>query len=153
MLDLLQSESSRFKYDLFLSYSRSDAALAEILVSEFKKLNITIFVDFENVQVGSQITPAIEAGLRESKNILMLVTKRYVERKWPDWERIWFSTRERWIGDRKFFVALQGVKIEEFQERYPILADRLVYELSNKGDSDKIRTFVREVASALDSSE
>ena len=78
----------------------------------------------------------------------MLVTKEYMNRKWPDVERVWFATQESWVGERKFLIVLKDASRKEFQNRYPTLADRHIIEFPTKS-RPTVTELARDIAAAL----
>jgi hypothetical protein len=157
MIQTLQSElfGSKYRWELFVSYSSQDTHFVGQLVSQLKK-HVSVFVDFDNIGLGDSITPKIEDGLRESQNVLMVVTRAFLEkRKWTDLERIWFELREQWVGQRKVIIILKDVTLSDFQTNYPTLADRRVLEFdpSKHPNFDAaIESAAREIVNSIKSS-
>jgi len=152
MLEILRREMtiSKFRWKLFVSYASADQKLARSVVKELQRQGMIVFVDYENIAHGSSITPIVEEGLRGSKNALLLITKTYMERKWTDLERIWFSSQENWVGQRRIVIVLAGVNLKEFQERYPTLADRRIIEFPSK-ETKTVTTLAKKIATAVNS--
>ncbi len=118
----------QYRWDAFVSYSNEDAEIVQKLAKELTAKELDLFVDYKYVGVGKPITPIIEEGLRNSRDVIMIVTDTYLSRKWTEIERIWFEVREKSLGDAVIVILLKDVHLENFKVRYPTLADRRVVE-------------------------
>ena len=62
------------KYDFFLSYSNQDREWAFSLGSILRKKRFKVF-DFTSVKPGEPLADELEGGLRESRYVIMVVSK------------------------------------------------------------------------------
>jgi len=73
-------------WDVFLSYSRSDAQRAGTLASALREQGLRVFVDDTAVQNFASITTTIETGLARSRVLLALYSYDYPRRRACQWE-------------------------------------------------------------------
>jgi formylglycine-generating enzyme required for sulfatase activity len=64
-----------FEYDVFICHSSKDKPIIKTLIEDFKKENITYWVDAEHINYGDQITRKIEDGLNKSKYVIPCLSK------------------------------------------------------------------------------
>jgi|CXWL01.1.fsa_nt_gi nucleoside 2-deoxyribosyltransferase len=70
---------------LFLSYSRSDAGLADQLEAAFGR-SFSIWRDHKSIQAGSVFSAEIDAGLRSADGVVLLLTPRSAASPWVVYE-------------------------------------------------------------------
>jgi hypothetical protein len=66
----------------FISYSSTDAAFAHRLAQDLKKANVNIWFDRWEIKVGDSISEKIEAGLRDSDYLIIVLSPRSVNSSW-----------------------------------------------------------------------
>lgn len=74
------------EWDVFLSYSRSDAQRAGIVASALQQYGLRVFVDDVSVQDAASITATIANGLARSTVLLALYSYDYPKRRACQWE-------------------------------------------------------------------
>jgi hypothetical protein len=68
---------ARFRYDVFISYSHSDAkAYAVNLKKQLGSLDFCCFIDEEESPAGSSLDPTLAKALRKSATLVLLATER-----------------------------------------------------------------------------
>jgi hypothetical protein len=67
------------EYDVFLSYSHLDKALAKRLVGALRDVGLSVWFDEDRIDDFSSITGAIDSGLSRAKAIVALYSKKYAE--------------------------------------------------------------------------
>ena len=69
--------ADQFKYDVFLSYSSEDAKLVEVLYDKLIKSKLRVFWSQEAMKekLGDRWRNEIEIALRESRNLVLILTK------------------------------------------------------------------------------
>lgn len=84
------------KYDVFISYSRKDTAVADAIIAAFKNAGITYFIDRQDVGGGVEFPAALARAIRESKIFLFLASKNSYESKFTQSEIIYaFNKKEK----------------------------------------------------------
>src|SRR4026208_1906296 len=72
---------ARFRYDVFISYSHSDAKqYAENLKEQLSKLDFSCFLDKEEAPPGLSLGPTLEKALKRSAVLVLLATERALTR-------------------------------------------------------------------------
>ncbi|MBA0053719.1 toll/interleukin-1 receptor domain-containing protein [Streptomyces sp. AJS327] len=73
-------------WDVFVSYSRSDAQRAGALASALRRCGLAVFLDDTAVEDFASITHTIAAGLGRSRALLALYSYDYPQRRACQWE-------------------------------------------------------------------
>ncbi|SIS98203.1 tetratricopeptide repeat protein [Insolitispirillum peregrinum] len=73
-------------FDVFLSYARSDSALADPLVTALEQAGVRVWRDTRQIDTFADIQRAISDGLSRSKVLLALYSRAYTTRRACDWE-------------------------------------------------------------------
>ncbi len=74
------------KYDVFISYSRKDTAIADRICSAFDKAGITYFIDRQGIGGGFEFPVVLAEAIIESQVILFLASKNSYESKFTNAE-------------------------------------------------------------------
>lgn len=74
------------RWDVFVSYSRSDSARAEPLLAALREQDLRVFVDDSAVDDFTSITAAITEALAHSKTLLAVYSADYPRRRACQWE-------------------------------------------------------------------
>ena len=78
---------ARFRYDVFISYSHSDAkAYAENLKQQLSNLDFACFLDKEESPPGLSLGPTLEKALKKSAVLVLLATERALTRPYIELE-------------------------------------------------------------------
>lgn len=80
---------------VFISYSHSDSAVADTLVSALDRLGIETFRDIKNIEWGQALSEAVPHGLKSASAILVILSPGSIKSQWVAYE-IGFG-----IGTRK----------------------------------------------------
>lgn len=64
-----------FKYDVFICHSSKDKPIISTLIEDFKKENVTYWVDAEQINFGDSITEKITEGLETSNYVIPCISK------------------------------------------------------------------------------
>jgi len=73
---------SRFKYDVFISYSRRDAAFAEYLVLNLKRAGLSVFWDTQGLPAGSLWSQELEHAMEESRSFVFVISPAFTSSDW-----------------------------------------------------------------------
>ena len=77
-----EKNDNSFEYDVFICHSSMDEPVIAALIEDFKKENITYWVDAEQINFGHFVTQKIEEGLINSKYIVPCVSKNLSTSGW-----------------------------------------------------------------------
>src|SRR5678816_1999136 len=89
---------ARFRYDVFISYSHSDAKqYAESLKEQLSKLDFACFLDKEESPPGLSLGPTLEKALKKSAVLVLLATERALTRPYIELEFGRFVAAQRKI--------------------------------------------------------
>ena len=91
--------SRRYRFDAFLSYSRSDVAMAVKLKQALETRGLRVWMDRDEIRPGNQFVADIESALEICKSYLLLVSPNAVRSQWvaEEYQRA-SRSRSRKIG-------------------------------------------------------
>lgn len=69
-------------YDVFISYSRRDAARATMVRDKLQALGLTVFFDSEGIEGGAEFTDVLDRAVKNAKVVLACWTHEALERRW-----------------------------------------------------------------------
>lgn len=73
---------SKVIYDVFLSYSRKDANIADEIYKVLQKNNIKVFIDTEDIGGARDFAEIISENILSSKIFLCIASSNYYKAKW-----------------------------------------------------------------------
>jgi len=79
------------KYDVFISYRQSDADtifVKQKLIPYFNHCGLKTFVDYKNFRLGVPLIKEMERGVLESKFTLAILSPKYLESTFTEFENI-----------------------------------------------------------------
>ncbi len=74
------------KLKIFISYSRTDAAAADALVTALEARDFEVTIDKRNLPFGEEWQKELAEFIRLSDTVIWLVSKPSIESKWVNWE-------------------------------------------------------------------
>lgn len=77
---------NNYSFDIFLSYAHDDDAFARKLVGWLRHCGYTVWIDDEQLVPGSRFRAGLQQGLRESRDMVAILTPAYVSRPWTQRE-------------------------------------------------------------------
>lgn len=111
------------KYDLFISHASEDKeSLVRPLVTILERLSVRVWYDEFSLHLGDSLTASIDKGLRESKYGLVILSKAFLTKKWPDYEYRSLMSREI-DGERVILPLWFGVTKDDVKDYSLYLAD------------------------------
>jgi hypoxanthine-guanine phosphoribosyltransferase len=130
------------KYNIFLSYSHLDRALALELEQKFSASGLRCFLSEKDLTSGVEWVERIKESIRESEYVMLLITPRSVKSPW-----IFVEAGAAWMENKRIIPLIQfvdiselpeiikGVQIKNIETEVGKLA--LVQELANVKESDQ----------------
>lgn len=112
-------------YDLFISHASEDKDhIARPLAKELRKLGFSVWFDEFSLKVGDSLRQAIDAGLRLSRFGVIILSKNFFAKNWPQYELNGLVTRE--LEGRKVILPVwHGVTKQEVASFSPSLSDKV----------------------------
>lgn len=83
------------KYDVFISYSRKDASIADKITAAFDNAGITYFIDREGISGGMEFPAVIAKAIRESHIFLFLASKDSYESRFTQSEIVYAFNKKQ----------------------------------------------------------
>jgi hypothetical protein len=74
------------KYDVFMSYARSDARLARSLTEALSEKGVKVWYDDEEIRVGDDFMRNIQDALKQSRFFLLIISPEYLSSQWGSFE-------------------------------------------------------------------
>lgn len=142
------------KYDVFISYSRKDASIADKITAAFDNAGITYFIDREGISGGMEFPAVIAKAIRESHIFLFLASKNSYESRFTQSEIVYaFNKKQKQniipyiIDGSKMpdeleftFSAINWRRIEEHPIETTLVNDILRKVEETKKTSEKTET-------------
>ena len=111
------------KYDIFISHASEDQdALVRPLATILERLTVRVWYDEFSLQLGDSLTASIDKGLQESRYGLVVLSKAFLSKRWPEYEYRSLMTREI-DGERAILPLWYDVTKEDVKNFSLYLAD------------------------------
>lgn len=83
------------KYDLFISHASEDKdEIVRPMATILERLSVRVWYDEFSLQLGDSLTASIDKGLRLSRYGLLVLSKAFIGKNWPDYEYRSLLTRQ-----------------------------------------------------------
>lgn len=111
------------KYDLFISHASEDKdEIVRPMVTILERLSVRVWYDEFSLQLGDSLTASIDKGLRQSRYGLLMLSKSFLGKNWPDYEYRSLLTRQI-DGESVILPLWYGVTKEEVKAYSLFLTD------------------------------
>lgn len=111
------------KYDIFISHASEDKdSLVRPLAMILERLSVRVWYDEFSLKLGDSLTTSIDIGLQESRFGLLVLSKSFLGKNWPDYEYRSLLTRQI-DGDKVILPLWYGVTKEDVKKYSLYLAD------------------------------
>ena len=101
------------EYDVFISYNHKSKSQVEGLYSVLtKQYELNVWVDFKKIQVGDNLSIVINEGLKQSKAIIICLTKSYSQSKSCQNELVLASEYKKPL----LIITLDELKLKDIPE-------------------------------------
>jgi hypothetical protein len=94
--------AKKFKYDVFLSHSAKDKAVARPLAERLREDGLTVWFDEWVLKAGDSIPAKIEEGLERSRVLVLCMSGHAFGSDWAQLEAGMFRFRHSVNQDRRF---------------------------------------------------
>lgn len=111
------------KYDVFISHANEDKdAIVRPLATELERLSVRVWYDEFSLKLGDSLSESIDKGLTGSRFGLLVLSKSFLGKNWPDYEYRSLLTRQI-DGENVILPLWYGVTKEEVKDYSLFLAD------------------------------
>jgi hypothetical protein len=112
-------------YDVFICHASEDKDdFVRPLAEALKRANVEVWYDEFSLKLGDSIRRAIDMGLRSSRFGVVVISKAFLERKWPQYELDGLIEREMTGEDRVLLPVWYNITHEEISAYSPSLTGR-----------------------------
>jgi hypothetical protein len=114
------------KWDVFISHASEDKEkFVKPLAMILARAGVKVWYDEFTLRAGDSLSRSIDKGLASSKNGVVVISKAFIEKKWPEYELRGLITLEMASKDNKVIPVWHGVSHDEVMSFSPTLADKL----------------------------
>jgi len=119
------------EWDVFVSHASEDKdEIARPLAEALRSRGLRVWYDDFSLTVGDSLRKSIDYGLAQSRFGVVILSKHFFEKHWPEQELNGLATRE--VGGKKVILPVwHAVGFEEVRAYSPTLADRLAVMTKN----------------------
>jgi hypothetical protein len=123
---MVYAEEKTYKFDFFISHASEDKEdFVNPLVEYCKQLDLNVWYDAEQLIWGDDIRPSIVAGLQKSQFGLLVISQKFLDKQWTEYEYNTLFNLEMASGQKRIIPLLHGITREQLADKYPDLSGRL----------------------------
>ncbi len=118
------------KWDVFISHASEDKkSIVRELAEALEKLKVKVWYDEFSLSVGDSLTKSIDEGLIKSKFGIVVISKSFLAKNWPDYEYRSLISKE--VNGKKVILPIwHDVTPEDVGEFSLYLADKVALNTS-----------------------
>jgi len=122
-------------HQVFISYSRKDAEIANAIVDALNDRNIPVWFDQDDAELGQPIADQIQAALNRSDAMILLISPNAFSSSWVrnEFEHALFDNRYK----EKVFPVLLSDDSRESNNRLPWFVNKLTHLRVKSSDSPR----------------
>lgn len=129
-------------YDVFICHASEDKeAFVAPLVERLRREHVEVWYDEFQLKLGDSIRQAIEKGLRQSRFGVVVLSKAFFAKRWPQYELDGLVEREMSGQARVLLPIWHGVEHDDVMNYSPTLAGRMAARTS-RGLDEVVRDIV-----------
>ncbi len=139
-------------YDLFICHASEDKeSFVRPLADALRKENIEVWYDEFSLKLGDSIRRSLDKGLKQSRFGIVILSKNFFEKRWPQYELDGLAEREMKGDDKVILPIWHGVTHDDVMQYSPSLAGRKAVSSSEGTDKviDEILAVIRPQGSPL----
>lgn len=122
--DSRRSDSSRFEYDVFVSYSHRDTEwVTGQLVARLKAAGLRVFIDYEELLPGQHLTSLLVRAIKQSRQIVVVLSPSWCKSAWCNRELL----VELFSDSRLLRQRLVPVMIQECAGQVPLELQSIIH--------------------------
>jgi hypothetical protein len=112
-------------WDVFISHASEDKeAIARPLALSLRAAGLKVWFDEFALSIGDSLSRSIDLGLANSKFGVVIISKHFLSKRWPQKELAGLFTKETDFG-KVILPIWHCLGVAEIRRKSPILADRL----------------------------
>ena len=117
-------------WDVFISHASEDKdSFVTPLAKTLSRLGVKVWFDQFTLKLGDSLSRSIDEGLTKSKFGVVVISKAFMSKGWPEYELRGLTSRE--IGKEKVILPVwHGVNRDEVLNFSPSLADKFAVDTS-----------------------
>ncbi|HVC75227.1 MAG TPA: toll/interleukin-1 receptor domain-containing protein [Candidatus Micrarchaeaceae archaeon] len=114
-----------YDYDFFISHATEDkSAFVRPLAEELVQRGLRVWYDEFSLDIGDSLRESIDFGLRASEYGVVILSKAFFDKEWPNKELNGLNALER-DGRKVILPVWHGVNESDVRAFSPLLADRV----------------------------
>lgn len=120
------------KHDLFISHASEDKDdFVRPLASALEMLELDVWYDEFSITFGDSVSASIDAGLRDSRYGVLVLSRNFLSKRWPEYEYRSLIALE--AGKQKRIIPIwHNVTRDELLTYSPYLADKVAIQTAGK---------------------
>jgi hypothetical protein len=119
------------KFDVFISHAYEDKdSVARPLAATLRRAGVCVWYDEFSLQLGDSLSESIDAGLAESRFGVIILSKHFLTKAWPQRELRGLVARELSAGVKVLLPVWHGISRADVVAVSPPLADVLAVSTS-----------------------
>ena len=123
-------------YDVFIAHASEDKdTFVRPLAVALDALGVTVWYDEFSLRPGDSISRSIDKGIAGARHGLVVISRTFIEKPWPEYELRGLVTREIG-GEAKIVPIWHGVDKEEVASFSPPIADKLAIRTDKSTATD-----------------
>jgi len=113
-------------YDLFICHASEDKlTVADPLANQLNKEGLVVWYDKFSLSWGDSLIRSINSGLKNSLFGIVILSKSFFEKEWPQTELQTLHTLSISTGEKKVLPLRYNITPKEVIDKYPLLGDIL----------------------------
>lgn len=116
--------------DVFLCHAGEDKNIVRPLAEELTKRGVDVWYDEYSLELGDSLISKIDDGLAKSRFGVVILSKNFFGKAWPERELRGLATRELSEGKKVILPIWHGITIQDILDVHPPLADKVGIDTS-----------------------
>ncbi len=113
------------RYDLFISHASEDKpTVARPLADVLDALGFAVWYDEEQIEIGSSLRASVEAGLAASRYGIVVLSRAFFDKPWPQKELDGLFAREMAVGEEVILPLWHEIDVEFLASKAPMMLNR-----------------------------
>ncbi len=143
-------EMSKMKYDVFIAHASEDKMdFVEPLAKALKEVGLEVWYDDFILGIGDKIGREIDKGLANSRYGIVVLSKAFFEKEWPQSELDALQIRENREGRKVILPVWYQIDREEVEKQSPLLASSYAAK-SSDGLDEVVKGLVKACRESID---
>src|SRR5579862_6836048 len=138
-------EAPNKQWDVFVSHSSEDKeSFVRPLATALRQIGVKVWYDEFSLRIGDSLSRSIDKGLAASRFGVVVISRHFIEKPWPEYELRGLVSRE--IAEGRVILPIwHRVKRDQVLRFSPPLADKMALRSDDMTAEDISIQIVREV--------